>query len=209
MARVLSETVNLDIDHLHEAARVELGKWLADQQPYLSFIKKGKSGTDVSGYFRDALGCTEYTDAKHNTNQAKVAVEAYCAYKEWVGDDKKEVKRRFVELCATQLQAGQPVNLTTLSAMIDHQDPEAFSQFVRDNQYSVGEVFNPHKTTFMTWKRITKTFGSVKVSFDVQDVTDGKIDYDPDLQCLVIKSPPQTLINEILENKSTNNDGVA
>ncbi len=82
----LSDTLSFDIDHLHEAARVDLGKWQADTQPYLSFIKRRQSGTEVSRYFREALGCTEYTDEKHHTGQMLEAFEAYARANAWTYD---------------------------------------------------------------------------------------------------------------------------
>ena len=69
----LTANLNIDLDHLHEAARINLTRWNDDKQPYLTFIK-GRARKDVvSDYFRDALACTTYTDSKHHTTQLLVA----------------------------------------------------------------------------------------------------------------------------------------
>jgi nucleoid-associated protein len=44
----LNQTLSFDIDHLHEAARIDLAKWQANTQPYLSFIKKRTTSEDVT-----------------------------------------------------------------------------------------------------------------------------------------------------------------
>jgi nucleoid-associated protein len=202
----LSDTLSFDIEHLHEAARVDLQKWQDDTQPYLSFIKKRQSGGQVSRYFREALGCTEYTDSKHHTGQMLDAFEAYCEENAWTPEQKREGRQKVYDYCDAKDKADEPVNLTALSAVIDDQNPVAFSDFVRDNDYEIDETFTPHKTTYNRFKRISKTFGSVRVSFDVQDIWDGRVDYDEDHACLVIANLPDELIAEIKKHKPSDAD---
>jgi nucleoid-associated protein len=205
----LSDTLSLDIDHLHEAARVDLGKWQAGTQPYLSFIKKRQSGAEVSRYFREALGCTEYTDSKHHTAQMRDAFDAYSADNSWTQEQKRAARQRIYDYCDAKEKAGESVNLSALSALIDDQNPGAFSEYVRDNDFEVGETFKPHKATYTRFKRISRTFGSVKVSFDVQDLLNGGVDFDEDNACLVINNLPQELIDEIKKHKATDDEPVA
>lgn len=205
----LLDTLSFDVDHLHEAARVDLGRWQRNQQPYLSFIKKRSGGEDVTLYFREALGCTEYTESKHNTQQMRDAVEAYCAEQDWTAEQKREARRRVYEYCEAKTKAEEPVNLTALSAVVDDQQPDAFVGFVRENGYEVSETFKPHKDTYVRFKRISRQFGSVKVSFDVQDLMDGRVDYDEVSDSLVITGLPEELINEIKTHKAKTDEPAA
>ncbi len=202
----LSDTLSFDIDHLHEAARVDLGKWQADIQPYLSFIKKRQGGQDVSRYFREALGCTEYTDSKHNTEKMREAFEAYSDRHNWTQEQKRDGRRRVYDYCEAKDKAGEPANLTALSALINDQDPDAFSAFVREEEFEIGETFKPHKATYTRFKRIQRQFGSVKVSFDVQDLLDGRVEYDEENDCLLIKGLPAELIDEIKQHEEAPNE---
>lgn len=93
-----------------------------------------------------------------------------------------------------------------LSALINDQDPDAFSVFVREEGFEVGETFKPHKATYTRFKRIQRQFGSVKVSFDVQDLLDGRVDYDDANDCLVITGLPTELIDEIKQHKEAQNE---
>lgn len=202
----LNDTLSFDIDHLHEAARIDLQKWQTNARPYLSFIKKRQSGTDVSRYFREALGCTEYTDSKHNTAQMLKAFEDYCDAEGWDHEQKRNGRQRVYEYCDAKDKTGEPVNLTALSAMVNDQYPEAFSAYVRDNDYAVSEIFRPHKRTYTRFKRISRTFGSVRVSFDVSDIDNGRVDYDENNDCLVINDIPQELIEEMKKHKANDNE---
>lgn len=178
-------------------------------QPYLSFIKKRQSGAEVSRYFREALGCTEYTDSKHHTGQMREAFEAYSTGNAWPQEKKRAARQRIYDYCDAKEKAGESVNLTALSALIDDQNPAAFSDYVRENDYEVSDTFKPHKATYTRFMRISRTFGSVKVSFDVQDLLNGGVDFDEDNECLVINNLPQELIDEIKKHKATNDDVVA
>ena len=200
----LLDAMTFDVDHLREAARIDLSKWQTDTQPYLSFIKKGKSD-DVTQYFREALGCTEYTESKHNTKQMKDAVEAFCSEQDWDTAEKRDARQRVYDYCDAKTKSGDPVNLKALSALIDDQQPEAFIDFVRDKNYEISETFKPHRETYIRFKRISRQFGSVRVSFDVQDLLDGRVEYDEETNHLVITNLPDELVTEIQQHKATAN----
>jgi nucleoid-associated protein len=198
----LSDTLSLDIEHLHEAARIDLAKWKNNEQPYLSFIKKRQGGADVSRYFREALGCTEYTDAQHNTETARTAYEDFCKDQKWSAAQKQAGRQRVYDYYEAKHQANEPVNLQALSAIIDDQNPEAFVTFVREKGFEVNDTFQPHRNTYRRLKRIARKFGSVNVSFEVDDVIAGRVDFDENNKCLVIKDPPDALIAEINGHKT-------
>lgn len=202
----LSDTLSFDIDHLHEAARVDLGKWQANDQPYLSFIKKRQGGEDVSRYFREALGCTEYTDSKHNTTQLLAAVNGFCEAQGWPSERQHEARKRTFEYCEDKNRADEPVNLTAISAFIFDQEPAAFADYVRENEYEISETFKPHRTTYTRFKRISGKVGGVKVSFDIDDLVAERVDYDEEHNCLIIREIPEDLVEIILTHKPKKND---
>lgn len=197
----LSDTLSFDIDHLHEAARVNLDKWKNNEEPYLSFIKKRQNGNDVSRYFREALGCTEYTDSRHQTEQMLKAFEEYVDAQAWSTEQKRDARQRIFDYCEAKSKAEEPANLTALSAVVNDQDPETFSEFVREKGYEVSETFTPHKQAYIRFKRIARKFGSVSISFDVNEINTGRVDYDEANECLVIRKLPEELIEEIKRHK--------
>ncbi len=120
----------------------------------------------------------------------------------------RTARQKIYAYCDEKERAGESVSLIALSAHIDDQNPDAFSSYVRDNGYEINETFRPHKATYTKFKRISRAFGSVKVSFDVQDLDNGGVDYDDDNNCLVIKRLPQDLIDEIKKHRSPANESV-
>lgn len=197
----LNDSLAFDINHLHEAARIDLVKWQTDEQPYLSFIKRSGRQDEVTRYFRLALGCTEYTDSRSNTDQALKAVDAYCSEKQWTPEQRREARQKTYEYFDEKSRAKEPVNMVALSSRINDQEPESFIEFVREKDIPLSETFEPHRKTYSRFKRISEKFGNVSVSFDVQDVLDGKVDYDEATGQLVIDEPPNTLIAKINQAK--------
>jgi nucleoid-associated protein len=202
----LSDTLTFDIDHLHEAARIDLGKWQSNTQPYLSFVKKRQSDGLVSKYFREALACTEYTDSKYQTTQMREAFEDYAQTNNWSLEEKRAGRQRIFDYCEAKDKAGDPVNLAALSAIINDQNPTSFNDFVKESEYEISDTFKPHKTTYGRFKRISRAFGSIRVSFDVQDILDGKVDFDDTGECLVINNLPTELIEEVKRHKGNTDD---
>lgn len=199
----LSDTLSFDVSHLHEAVRININKWQNDEQPYLSFVKKRAGNQDVSHYFLDALGCTDYTDSKANTVIILEALSDYCESSALTPEQKGEARRRTYEYCEEKFNASEPVNLASLSSRINDQLPEAFANFVRDGDYEVGETFEPNRSVYTRLKRIKGRVGNTNVSFDVVDIQSGNIDVDS-ANNLIIRNVPDTLAAEIRQHKQQN-----
>ena len=194
----LTDSLSFDISHLHEAARIDLERWKQNTQPYLSFIKR-RSREDVTQYFRLALGCTDYTDSRHNTRQAMNAVDAFGEAKNWTPEQKQNARRAAFNYCDENGQRNEHVNLSSLSARIFDQEPDAFANFVREEGYTVSETFSPHKDTYMRFQRISGRVGNVKLSFDVDDLLNDTIAYDAATNSLTVRGLSSTLRDEILK----------
>lgn len=197
----LNENLAFDINHLHEAARIDLGKWESNEEPYLSFIKRNGRQDEVTRYFRMALGCTTYTDAKVNTEHALDAVTQYCNEYDLTPDERQEARKSTFEYFDEQHKAGQPATLLGLSARINGAEPEKFLEFVKDKEIPVNDSFSPHKKTFDRFRRITGKFGSIRIAFSAEDAINGIVDYDAATNKLLIKDPSATLIQEIAKAK--------
>ncbi|MAX33935.1 MAG: hypothetical protein CME72_12820 [Halomonadaceae bacterium] len=193
----LLPNLSFDISHLHEAARINLDKWSSGDQPYLSFIKKISGKDDVSKYFRLALGCTEYTDSRFNTQQIVDALNRYCEENGVEGDDRLEARKQLHDYFEEKHNSDdKSVNLVALSARINDSEPEAFRNFVKDNEIPISDVFTPSKTIYGKLRRIKRKFGNVSVSFSAEDVEHDLIDYDTE-GTLYIRNIPESLMQDI------------
>lgn len=194
----LNDSVFFDISNLREAARLDVQKWKNNQQPYLSFIKKGTgSDSESSAYFRAALSCIEYTDAKYNTDIALKALGDYCDKNDFSAEKRQSVRTIMYEYCKEKKDNDQPVNLTALSALLDDQDPEKFVNFIRENQYEVSETFSPSPSSFKGLMRLNKKFGSISLGFEIDDLYSERVYYDRERNAILIKNPPSDLVHEM------------
>lgn len=202
----LKSTLNIDLAHLNEAARVNLSRWRASEQPHLTFIKGRAKSAPVSDYFRDALACTNFTDSKHHTEKVIQAARDFIEAQEWPTiDDKKiaiqEMRARLVT-CFEQSKIDVP--LSTVAAAIYPDAPEDFLKFVKEKSgpdaYHLNDRFAPHRKTYIGLKRVSGKMGTVSVAFDVADVLTERVRYDSDTDSLVIASPSDSLKLIIKEN---------
>lgn len=196
----LNESLFFDIDHLREAARVDLNKWSGGHQPYLSFIKKGRGrDTETSLFFREALSCTEYTDARKNTDDMIRAADTYSESLGWTAEKRQEMRATILEYCKDKHDRGEPVNLMALSGRIDDQEPEAFIEYIRENQIEVSDTFSPHPTTYNRLRRVSKKFRTISLGFDVEEVSSGRLSYSDEDNSIIIQNPPEDLVINIKE----------
>lgn len=201
----LNDSISFDLEHLHEAARIDVQKWQNNEQPYLSFIKRSGRQDEVTRYFRLALGCTDYTDSKAHTAQTLQAVKAYCTAQNFSPEQTRKIRQTTYEHLDNKWSTKEPVNLIALSAILNNDDAQSFLDFVRAQQYTINETFSPHKRTYSRFRRIQGEFGSVKVSFDASDLLDGKVEFDAVGKKLIIREVSQKLADDIRDAKGDAN----
>jgi nucleoid-associated protein len=202
----LKATLNIDLAHLNEAARVNLTRWAAQQEPHLTFIKGRAKAGQVSDYFRDALACTNFTDSKFQTDKVIQAAKDFIDAQPWAtpADKQKahlDMRARLVT-CFEENKTEVP--LATVAAVIHPQEPEDFLAFVKekvgDDSYHLNDRFAPFRKSYVGLKRVTGKMGSVSVAFDVADVQNERVWYDPDTDSVVLASPSAELKRAIQEN---------
>jgi len=115
----------------------------------------------------------------------------------WSADKRQAARSKLHDHCREKKNADEPVNLTTVSAIINDQEPESFIKYVRDQQIEVSETFSPHPESYKTLRRISKKFRGVSVGFDVDSLFSEQVYYDEDNDALVLKNPPEDLINDM------------
>ncbi|KRC08541.1 hypothetical protein ASE11_22485 [Hydrogenophaga sp. Root209] len=202
----LTETLNIDLAHLNEAARVNITRWKTNQQPYLTFIKGATRQAEVSEYFRDALACTSFTDSKHHTEAVLRAAHDFVNARE---DLTVEQKREEMAVMRQRLFAcfdnnREEVPLATIAANVNPGSPGDFLEHVRNRPegqgYDLDDRFKPHRATYVLLKRVRGKMGTVSLSFDVADVQAERVLYDSGADAIVLKSPTEALKRSIQEH---------
>lgn len=203
----LKPTLTIDLNLLHEAARINLSRWHNNQEPYLSFIKGREKRGDVSEYFRDALSCLNFTSSSHHTKQIINAADAFTESRADLTCPQSKQRERIAmrqRLYDCFSSNPEEVVLETLAAAIMPSNPNEFIHYLQTgpeaHQYQINSSFTPHKATYTKIRRITGKIGTVSVGFDVADVQAGRVFYDSNSDGIVIKSPSVQLKQAILDN---------
>lgn len=207
----LLPTLNIDLDLLNEAARINITRFQADEEPYLTFIKGARKSTSVTEYFRNALSCQNYTNAAEQTKQLILAADDFVRQREDLETEEQrqherlETRRRLFE-CLQQNR--DEITLATAAAAIYPPEPSEFVTFSQalsegERKYKFDGRFKPDRKTALKLRRISGSMGTVRVSFDVEDVRSGTVGYEPQLDAIIIKHPSKKLKEEILENDDT------
>ena len=201
----LTETLNIDLAHLHEAARINLTRWRGNQQPYLTFIKGRSRQSGVSDYFRDALACTSFTDSKHHTEAVLRAAREFVEARTDIQPDEKRTElsamRRRLFDCLDNNRLEIP--LATIAAAVSPSAPEDFLVHVQnratDGGYHLDDRFTPYRKTYIGLKRVSGKIGTISIAFDVADVQAERVRYDSNSDSIVLTSPSDQLKTAILE----------
>lgn len=202
----LTETLNIDMSRLHEAARVNITRWQAKQEPHLTFIK-GRGTKGVSDYFRTALACTAFTNSKHHTELIIAAADAFIDANPDIPTEEKTQKRlemrKSLHECLIKVQDEVP--LITVAAAVHPDDPESFVEFIQQRAdsdgYHIDGQFKPYKPAVRGLQRLTARYGSIHVSFDIDDVQHERVMYDEDTNSIILKNPPSNIIKSVKENE--------
>ncbi|EIM13393.1 putative 37kDa nucleoid-associated protein [Pseudomonas chlororaphis O6] len=194
----VKENINLDIEHLHEAARINVANWRSADGKYISFVKKA-SNSQPTKYFRDFIGCDEFEDAKAQTNELVIAVESYCDSLKLTLEQANEIKEKVFFYCEEKKKEGQPISLAALATRINEADPLAFIKFIDDNNLAVPDSFDPIKDAYKHLKRVGGKDKDLTINFN-RSVLGKRIVYDKVKGELLIKQLPQELKDELDSN---------
>jgi nucleoid-associated protein len=188
----LNKSFSLDVDHLHEAARVNVGNWDKKEGNYISFVKKGRADADFTDYFRNFLGCAEFVESKNQTVLVIDAIRDYCVDQKLTPDEAKKLKEKAFNYFSEQSRDGKHVSLEALSMRFDDQEPKAFLDYIEQNHIELSDGFEPHKSTFKKLMRIGGKDADITISFDI-GLIGNRVLYDEKTKALIIKDLPPGL----------------
>lgn len=192
----LNENFNLDVDHLHEAARVNVANWKDADGNYISFVKKGRADADFTDYFRSFLGCAEFVESKEQTALLVQTIREYCVAEKLNADDAKKLKEKAFNYFQEQARDNKTVSLTGLSMRFNDEKPNAFVEYIEKNAIEIGDSFEPHKSTYKKLMRIGGKDADITISFDI-GLIGNRVRYDKATKELRITDLPPTLIAQI------------
>ncbi|WP_129139429.1 nucleoid-associated protein [Modicisalibacter coralii] len=183
------------------AARIDLGQMRAGNSRQYVAYNKDRGGKKLAEGFRDWLGCVEGVDATGETRTLLKAFSDYVESEDLPEEQSREKTEALIDYASDQARRGEPITLDELSELVDEQQPKAFYDYIRNQDYGLAPEIPPDKRTLQQFKRLTGRSGGVSISFDSHLLGNG-IEYDESQDRLIIKQVPGALKEQIKQRQS-------
>jgi nucleoid-associated protein len=167
----LTGAMHIDLEKLHEMARIEVTSWLGGGSRYLSFAKRRTGGDGFSDYFSDFIGCEEIANSTQMNTLTLQAIKAFGIDQKLDADQTKNLRAVVFNYFEEKRVAREPISLTMLSQRLDEDHPEAFLTFINDrsDEYPIGDGFDPVKSIYKRLKTFYMIDKTLKIQFDQKD----------------------------------------
>ena len=193
----ISTTHYLDINHADIVARIDLTEWETqpESQRYLTFLR-GRVGRKVADFFMDFLGASVGLDTKAQNRSLLQAVDDYCDEASLDKKERQEYRQQVYTYCNQQLQAGEEITVQELSGELPEVGERSFSDFTREQDYSLEESFPADRSTLRQLTKFSGSGGGLTMNFDAMLLGE-RIFWDPATDTLTIKGTPPNLRDQL------------
>jgi nucleoid-associated protein YejK len=199
----LDNVKNLDLSKVDVACLINLTEWKniedelpSDRKTYLSFVKGMK---DVSYYFMTFIDVDNKNTSTESTNRLIKAIDGYAQKNNWDRDTKINQRNKIYAYCHNCIDNRKEILLSTISSLINPDDPTDFENFATDEEYKVSSIISGDKNKMKFLKTISYSDDSLKIEFDSQLILDQVITYNEKTNKLTIKNIATSLRDKIKE----------
>ena len=177
----ISSTHYLDINHADIVARIDLTEWETNPEStrYLTFLK-GRVGRKVADFFMDFLGASEGLTAEAQLDKS----------------ERQNVRQQVYSYCNEQLQAGEEIELESLSKELAGVSEVSFQEFTAEKGYELEESFPADRSTLRQLTKFAGSGGGLTINFDAMLLGE-RIFWDPATDTLTIKGTPPNLRDQL------------
>ncbi len=197
----ISSTHYTDINHADIVARIDLTEWETNPEStrYLTFLK-GRVGRKVADFFMDFLGASEGLNAKAQNKGLLRAVDDFTAEAQLDKSERQNVRQQVYSYCNEQLQAGEEIELESLSKSWQASAKSA-SGIYRGKGYELEESFPADRSTLRQLTKFAGSGGGLTINFDAMLLGE-RIFWDPATDTLTIKGTPPNLRDQLQRRTS-------
>ena len=190
----------LNLGQLMLAARIDLTQWQRGQsRQYITYVQD-RGNKKLVEAFREWLGCQEGVNAGAETRTLLKAFSDYVESEDLPEEASREKTETLIEYANSQAKRGEPITLDELSELVDEQQPKAFYDYIRNQDYGLAAEIPPDKRTLQQFKRFAGRASGVSISFD-SHLLGNSIEYDDERDRLIIKQIPGQLKEQIKQRK--------
>lgn len=193
----IKQTHYLDITQFDIACRINLTELHLDAKSnrYLTFIK-GRVGRKIADFFMDFLGAEEGLNPQVQNQCLLQAVSDYCQQAELSKEQTQSVKKQVFDYCKGQINAGEEIAVTELSANMPALNEQPFADFTASQNYGLEEHIPPVRSALKSLAKFSGSGKGVTLSFDAE-LLNNRIFWDEATDSLTIKGLPPNLRDQL------------
>ncbi|BBB26546.1 nucleoid-associated protein [Amphritea japonica] len=204
-----TKVIEVDLEKLHQAAKINITTYKEDSDSYLSFIGTRQQG-NITHYFSNALGCTDVVPSKKSTSDLIRASEDFCRRYQ-LQEKQDEIVEDVVSYLSRQREDRQSAYLPDVEKIFDdHLPPEhvekatgAFGKFANSEDYQVSQEFQPHTSTINAYTQVKTKMDNWQLDFARRSLghlhTDSEIEFDAQTNSLRINRLSTKVIAQLKE----------
>lgn len=204
----LDNIENLDLSKVDVACLINLTEWNnienenpTDRKTYLSFVKGMKN---VSYYFMEFIDVDNKNTSSESTNRLINAIDDFANSEKWERDYKIKQRNKVYAYCHDCIDHKKEILLSTISGIIDPDNPEKFQDFATDDEHKVSAIISGDKARMKFLKTISYSDDDFKIEFDTKLLVDKTIHFDSKTKKLTIKNIPRQLEQKIIDLNNNN-----
>ena len=204
-----TKVIEVDLEKLHQAAKINITTYKEDSDSYLSFIGTRQQG-NITHYFSNALGCTDVVPSKKSTSDLIRASEDFCQ-RHNLHEKQDEIVEDVVSYLSRQREDRQSAYLPDVDKIFDgHLPPEqvekntgAFGKFANSEDYQVSQEFQPHTSTINAYTQLKTKMDNWQLDFARRSLghlhTNSEIEFDEQTNSLRINRLSTKVIEQLKE----------
>ncbi|MGB0733907.1 MAG: nucleoid-associated protein [Pontibacterium sp.] len=202
-----TEVIEVNLEQLHQAARINLSTYKQSKDGYLSFIGSKQKG-DITHYFTHAFGCTDAVPSRKATDDLIKASKDFCRQNNL---DQEAVVEDVVSYLERQRTEKQSANLGEVSNIFDAYIPPeqaetvagTFGKFANQGDYKVNHEFQPHTATINKFSKLKTKGDNWELSFTKKALgtlgQDKPIIFDQQAGTLTLHALPPKVLEQVLQ----------
>jgi nucleoid-associated protein len=192
----------IEANKMNFVLKLDFNQWQVENwQQYLSVITS-RGSKDLAQAFLQFCGFVSSVNLQQQTNEFLSIVDEYA--QTLTLDESKQYKNKVVDYCVEQDMQGNAVNIENLSEELNSQQPEHFSNFVKEKQEEPKNEIYAHRNSLKKFVRFYGREKDLSISFS-SDMMGDNVIFNPESGELTLKAIPKSLQQQLAKYLNKDN----
>lgn len=185
-----AKTQSLDLDKLKYAGRINIDKWQAEEERYISFLK-GKQA-NISEYFKHFLGCDDTVIAKTETIKLLELIDEFIGLQDMDFNTKQSFKENAQAYLQELVTSKTEFDTQSFANRLCPDEPQLLVDLLSHVDTGVSDGFIPDGRVIKKLSTYTAKTQHWQLSFDNQAISNGEIIHENGK--IIIENPTDDLL---------------